>query len=326
MKKVLVTGATGFIGQSLIKSLLHLNRPVRGTIRSSKSLFLNKKIEYVSIGDINCSTDWKESLIDVDCIIHCAAKVHEMKLNKNNLSKIYQSVNVDGTEQLARQAVKAKVKRFIFLSSIKVNGENTMSHDLNESFELINKSIFSHQDLECPKDLYAKSKLKAEKVLWEISSRTGLELVVMRLPLVYGYGAKGNLARLIKLIKLGIPLPLSLVKNKRSMIGIDNLVNLLIRCIDHQEAAGKTLLASESKHLSTPEFIRLIASSMERKAHLFPLPIFMLELLGSIFGKREEVNRLVGSLMIDNSHTMETLNWKPTIDVEEGVRRMIQGK
>lgn len=326
MKKVLVTGATGFIGQSLIKSLLDVNRPVRGTIRSSNSFFLNKKIEYASIGDINCSTDWKESLVDVDCIIHCAAKAHVMKYTKNNLPKIYQSVNVDGTEQLAKQAAKAKIRRFIFLSSIKVNGENTRNHDSYETFNETKKSIFSHEDLECPKDLYAKSKLKAEKVLWEISSRTGLELVVVRLPLVYGYGAKGNLARLIKLIKLGIPLPLSLAKNKRSMIGIDNLVNLLIRCIDHQEAIGKTFLASDSEHLSTPEFIKLIASSMGRKANLFPLPIFMLKFLGSIFGKRSEINRLVGSLMIDNTHTLETLNWRPTIDVEEGVRRMVQGK
>ena len=148
----------------------------------------------------------------------------------------------------------------------------------------------------------------------------------MRLPLVYGYGVKGNLARLIKLVRLGIPLPLSLVKNQRSMIGMDNLVDLLIRCIDYPEASGKTFLASDGEDLSTPELIKFIASSMGKKANLFPFPISILKFLGSAFGKREEINRLVGSLRIDNSYTKQILNWTPPVSVEEGIRRMVQGK
>ena len=148
----------------------------------------------------------------------------------------------------------------------------------------------------------------------------------MRLPLVYGYGAKGNLERLIKLVRSGIPLPLSLVKNQRSMIGIDNLVDLLVRCIDHPEASGKTFLASDDKDLSTPELIKLIASSMGKKVNLFPFPISILKFLASVFGKREEINRLVGSLRIDNSYTKQILNWTPPVSVEEGIRRMVQGK
>ena len=153
-----------------------------------------------------------------------------------------------------------------------------------------------------------------------------MEIVVIRLPLVYGYAAKGNLRRFIKLIEFGIPLPLAMVKNKRSMIGIDNLVHLLNHCIDHPEASRKTFLASDNEDLSTPELIKLIASSMGKKANLFPFPIFILKLLGSVFGRRGEINRLVGSLRIDNRYTKEILNWTPPISVEEGIRRMIQGK
>ena len=324
MKKILITGASGFIGQFLIKSLLKLNKSVRGTIRSSNSFFSNTKIEYVSTGDINIKTNWKESLIGVDCIIHCAGKAHAMKSSKNDLSTIYKSVNVDGTSQLAKQAAEAKIRRLIFLSSIKVNGENTRNYHMNKFLYEKKKNVFSYKDPAFPEDLYAKSKSDAEKSLWEISSRTGLEVVVVRLPLVYGYGAKGNLARLIKLVKAGIPLPLSMVKNQRSMIGIDNLTDLLIRCIDHPEASGKTFLASDGEDLSTPELIKLIASSIGRKANPFPVPIFLLKFLGSIFGKTEEINRLVGSLRIDNSFTKESLNWVPPISVEEGIRRMIQ--
>ena len=325
MKKILITGASGFIGQSLIKSLSNSTRSVRGTIRSRNLFFSDTKTEYVSTGDINLKTNWRESLINIDCIIHCAGKAHTIKSKKNDLSKIYQSVNVDGTKQLAEQAVEAKVRRLIFLSSIKVNGEDTNN---NVIFKFLNekKKVFSHKDLVSLQDHYAISKLQAEKALWEISSRTGLEVVVVRLPLVYGYGVKGNLARLIKLVKLGIPLPLGMIDNQRSMIGIDNLVDLLIHCIDHPEASGKTFLTSDGEDISTPELIKLIASSMGKKANLFPLPIFILKFLGTIFGKSEEINRLAGSLRIDNNYTKETLNWTPPVSVEEGIRRMVQGK
>jgi len=325
MKKILITGASGFIGQSLIKSLSNSTRSVRGTVRSRNLFFSDAETEYVSTGDINIKTNWRESLINIDCIIHCAGKAHTIKSKKNDLSKIYKSVNVDGTKQLAEQAAEAKVRRLIFLSSIKVNGEDT-NNDVIFKFLNEKKKVFSYKDLVSPQDHYAISKLRGENALWEISSRTGLEVVVVRLPLVYGYGVKGNLARLIKIVKSGIPLPLSLVKNQRSMIGIDNLVDLLIRFIDHPEASGKTFLASDGEDLSTPELIKLIASSMGRKANLFPFPISILKFLGSIFGRSEEINRLVGSLRIDNSYTKKILNWSPPLSIEEGIRRMVQGK
>ena len=326
MKKILITGSSGFIGKSLSKYLSELDKIVCGTIRSDISFLPNTKIKYVSVGDISNKLNWKDILNDVDCIIHCAGKTHTMKASANDLLEIYRSVNVDGTKQLAEQAAEAQVKRLIFLSSIKVNGENTRNYHIDKFLNDQKKSVFTHKDLANPKDLYAKSKLEAEKVLWEISSRTGLEVVIVRLPLVYGYGAKGNLTRLVKLVKSGIPMPFSNVNNQRSMIGIDNLVDLLNRCIDNPNASGKTFLASDGKDLSTPELVRLISSSIGIKANLFPFPISMLKFLGSVFGKSEEINRLVGSLRIDNTYTKEILDWTPSVSVEEGIRRMVQGK
>ena len=315
MKKILVTGASGFIGQSLCETLSKSGRLVLGAVRNLNSILINKNIEYIPVGDIAFKKNWKDLLVDVDCIIHCAGRAHKMIENKN--LDTYSLANINGTKYLAEQAVEAGVKRLVFLSSVKVNGETTHQNT---------KQKLSHKDTPNPNDYYAISKLEAEKALWDISLRTGLEVVVVRLPLVYGYGVKGNLARLIKLVKSRIPLPLSLVKNQRSMIGIDNLVDLLIRCIDHPEASGKTFLASDGEDLSTPELVKLIASSMGKKANLFPFPISILKFLGSVFRRREEINRLVRSLRIDDSYTKEILNWTPSVSVEEGIRRMVQGK
>ena len=315
MKKILVTGASGFIGYNLCEYLSKLDVEVCATVRSNNS-FLLKNVKYESVGNIDIKTNWKDILIDTDYIFHCAGAVHEMSDKKDY--NFYYSTNVEGTQNLAEQAVQAGVKRLVFLSSIKVNGEST------DKIKDIKK--FKTTDLPNPQNNYEISKLEAEKALWKISSKTGLEIVVVRLPLVYGYGVKGNLAKLIKIIRSGVPLPLSKVKNQRSMIGIDNLVHLLIHCIDCPEAIKKTFLASDGEDLSTPELIKLIASSMGKKANLFPLPIFMLKFLGSVFGKREEINRLVGSLRADDSYTKKILDWTPPLSVKEGIRRMVQGK
>ena len=316
MKKILVTGASGFIGKTLCNKLIKLSFNVQGAVRSLDSLTFEYNFKAVTVGEIGANTNWINALKDIDCIIHCAGKEHSTN-EKNNLN-IYHLINTEGTKRLAEQVVKSGVKRFIFLSTIKVNGESTGNNDQN--------SIFTNKDMPNPQDAYSTSKLEAEKLLWEISAKTNLEVVVVRLPLVYGYGAKGNLSWLIKLIKLGIPLPLSFVKNERSMIGIDNLVNLLIRCIDHPNASGKTFLASDGEDLSTSELIKLIASSMGRKAILFLIPLFLLKFLGFIFGKRKEINRLAGSLRIDNNFTKRKLNWTPSLSVEEWVRLMVKEK
>ena len=315
MKKILVTGGSGFIGQSLCETLSKSGRSVLGAVRNLNSILISKNIKHIPVGDIAFKKNWKDLLVDVDGIVHCAGRAHKM-IDTKNLDT-YSLTNLNGTKYLAEQAAEVGVKRLVFLSSVKVNGEST---------DQITKQKFSHKDTSNPQDFYARSKLEAEKTLWEISSRTGLEVVVVRLPLVYGNTVKGNLAKLIKLVKSGIPFPLSLVKNQRSMIGIDNLVDLLNHCIDNPNASGKTFLASDGQDLSTPEIIKFIASSMRKKANLFPFPISMLKFLGSVFGRSEEINRLVGSLRIDNSFTKEILNWTPPVSVEEGIRRMVQGK
>lgn len=314
MKKICITGANGFIGKSLCKSLVNLKIPTIALVRNKNSFLNFLQIEQIQFDELSLKSNLKKYLYDCHCIVHCAGKTYDNKLKLNE----YNLGNIELTKKIAEYAVAAGIKRFIFLSSIKVNGESTNKNNKIKEFK--------HNDEPNPEDEYGISKFEAEKALWKISSRTGLEVVVVRLPLVYGKDAKGNLASLIKLVRAGIPLPLGLVKNQRSMIGIDNLIDLLIRCIDHPEASGKFFLASDDKDLSTPELIKLVASSMGRKTNLFPLPLFILKFLGSIFGKREEINRLVGSLRIDNSYTKETLSWTPPASVEEGIRRMVKDK
>ena len=316
MSKICITGANGFIGKKLFETLIKSGKPIRGFVRST----ITDNNKYVTAGDISSDINWKNLLIGYDCIIHCAGMAHNMK-KKDNLEN-YLAVNTKGTKHLAEYASKAGVKRFIFLSSIKVNGEKT-SEGINVLTNSNFKKKFSYNDIEAPEDSYGISKFEAEKELWKISAKTGLEVVVIRLPLVYGKGAKGNLARLIKLLATGLPLPFSLINNKRSLIGIDNLVDLIIRCVDHPSAAGKTFLVSDGEDLSTPDLIKQIAFAMGCKAKLFPFPVSLLKFFGYILGRKSEIERITGSLRVDSSHTRKMLNWSPPISVEEGIKRMI---
>jgi nucleoside-diphosphate-sugar epimerase len=327
MKKILVTGASGFIGKSLCKELNRLNRSVRGTFRHHKSFIRNTKVECMLIDDMSLKTSWKETLVGIHSIVHCAAKVHIMHETKKDKLESYQKINIDSTKILAEQAAEAGIKRLVFLSTVKVLGEETD----NRNIEILSsnqkkKYIFTHEDTPNPKDAYSRSKLEAEKILWEISRKSDLEITVVRLPLVYGKGVKGNLKNLIKLLQTNIPLPLAAIQNQRSMIGIDNLISLLICCIDHPNAAGKTFLVSDCENLSTPELINNLACSMGYKVRLFKFPIFLLKIIFSILGRKKEINRLVGSLRIDSSYTQKVLNWRPPISVAEGIKRMVQGK
>ena len=316
MRKICITGANGFVGKSLCKALISSNNSIRALVRRIDSSFNSLKIEYIKIGDISLDINLKEYLVGCDCIVHCAGKAYTMNDTDNLVA--YQSANILGTKNLAEQAVVAGVKRFIFLSSVKVNGESTGNFD--------DPKIFTNGDRPNPQDNYAISKFEAEKALWEIASKTNLEVVIVRLPLVYGTSAKGNLNRLIKLINSKIPLPFADIKNKRSLIGIDNLVDVLMRCIEHPSAAGKTFLVSDGEDLSTSELISIIASGMNRSVKLFWLPRALLKFFGFILMRQRQIDRLTGSLQIDNSHAREILNWTPPISVEEGIRRMVQEK
>ena len=318
MNKIFITGAYGFIGQSLCQSLISPTNLIRGAVRNIDESLNSKnltEIEYVSIGDIGLKKNWKEILIDHDCIIHCAAKAH--KINETNMNAIeaYRLVNVEGTRRLAEQAAEIGVKRFIFLSSIGVNGTNSNGR---EAF-----SIFDNPN---PTEDYAISKYEAEQELLEVAAKTGIETVILRIPPVYGKGAKGNFAILLKLLSYGLPLPFNAIHNKRSFIGFDNLISLLTLCINHPDSAGKTFLVSDDEDLSTPDLLRNLALAMGRPSRLFSVPNSLLKLISYFIGRQNEIDRLLGSLQVNISHTRETLNWNPTVSVTEGIRRMVQNK
>ena len=316
MKKICVTGANGFIGKALCEALILSGNSVRGFVRHLDKNVNFGSIEHISVGDISSNTIWKDQLHGYDCIVHCAGKAHVM--NKKNELEVYHIVNTEGTKRLAEQAVEAGVKRLVFLSTVKVNGESTGNID--------NTKIFTNNDRPDPKDAYSISKLEAENTLWEIASKTDLEVVVLRLPLVYGYGVKGNLERLMKLIYFGIPLPFSLIKNKRSLIGIDNLVDVLMKCIEHPDAKGKTFLVSDGEDLSTPDLLRYISSAIGGSVRLFPFPITLLKFFGFVIKKSPEIDRLIGSLQIDSCYVKQILDWTPPVSIQEGIKRMVKGK
>jgi nucleoside-diphosphate-sugar epimerase len=313
--RILVTGAYGFIGKSLCRALSRYYTNVTGAVRFIQSSYHYDKINYVSVGDIALNPNWKNILTDCDCVIHCSARTHIFNETKKNSLETYRLTNVKTTRILAEECVSAGVKRLIFLSSIGVLGVDTN-----------NRKPFLYSDDPNPIENYAISKFEAEKALFKISKNSSLETVIIRSPLVYGPSAPGNLESLIRFINSGAPLPFGRLTNERSFIGIDNLVDLIIRCIEHPDAAGKTFLVSDGEDLSIRKFIKLIASSMGRKTYLFPVPLFFLKILGFIFGKQREINKLARSLRIDSNFTKETLSWTPSIDVEEGIKRMFQSK
>ena len=321
MTSVCVTGVSGFVGGAIYRALGKATRPVRGAVRTLNSVPPDIRTGCFAVGDMGLYTDWSGALVGMSCVIHCAGRVNFMNEPATDLLAAYRAVNVKGTRRLAEQAAAAGVRRLVFLSSVKVNGEIT-----DESLGLFRSdsegAVSSNDEAS---DFYGVSKQEAEQELWEISERTGLQVVVVRPALVYGPGVKGNLARLLKLVRLGMPLPFGAVKNKRSLIGLDNLVDLVIRCVDHPGAVGQTFLASDGEDLSTPDLIRKIAEAMDRSPKLIPVPVSLLQLAGSVLGRRAEIDRLVGSLQIESGHTRQVLGWSPAVSVQEGIRRMVQG-
>ena len=307
-----MTGASGFVGSALCNELIKRGFAVRGSVRSLNHVTASFNFDTTPVGYLDANTDWSLALAGVDCVIHCASHLNYNSASESRISD-YRSVNVEATRRLAEQASKAGVSRLVFISSIGVNGVHTNG-----------RGPFTIYDKPEPSGNYAQSKWEAEQALWAVANKTGLEVVVVRPPLVYGAGVKGNLARLLKLVRTGMPLPLGAVHNQRSLIGLDNLVDLLIRCVDHPAAAGQTLLVSDDEDVSTPELIQYIASGLGRQPVLFPLPMSIIQLLGRITGKQWAINRLIGSLHVDTRHTCDLLDWKPPVALAEGIRRMTQ--
>ena len=305
---LLVTGANGFIGYKLCEKVLNIGWHVRGTVRpSTYRNNLPFDVDVVPIEEIGPLTDWSKVMSDVDTVVHLAARVHEINDIAADVSDAYRSVNVAGTERLARMAVASGIRRFIYLSTVKVNGEER-------------SSPYTEKDNPKPIDPYGISKWESEKRLHEIINHTELEVVILRPPMVYGPGVKANFLRLLNVVERGIPLPLANVNNHKSLIYLENLLDAIVTCINHPRAAGQTFLVSDDRDLSTPELIRLMAQAMGRKVRLFSFPPDMLKIMGKITGRSAEIDRLLGSLCVDSSKIRRMLEWKPPYNIEEGIR------
>lgn len=300
---ILVTGADGFIGRHLCRTLETAgSRVVRAVRRLQPGS--------ITVGDIDGATEWTDALRGVTAVVHLAARAHIMHDPAPDPLTEFRKVNVQGTQNLARQAAKAGIKRFVFISSIKVNGEATCGE----------KKI-TETDAPAPQDPYGISKWEAELALRDVAEETGLELVILRPTLVYGPGVRANFLKLMKLAAFGIPLPLGSVKNLRSLIYVDNLCDLIFRCLIHPAAAGETFLVSDGQNVSTPELLRMLAEAQHKKARLFPVPEKILKLAGRLVGCSAEMERLCGSLQVDISHTKKILGWTPPFTLEDGIRK-----
>ncbi|XUY29649.1 NAD-dependent epimerase/dehydratase family protein [Agrobacterium sp. rho-8.1] len=301
----LVTGATGFVGTSVVNTLRQRDLPFRAASRSARE-------DFIGVGDIDSSTDWQAALSGVDTVIHLAAHNQDIMAGDQGSDEKMRSVNVDGTARLAQQSVACGVRRFVFVSTIKVNGERS---------EL--RRPFTAHDVPAPETDYGISKRDAENRLKAIADASGMELVIIRPPLVYGRGAKGSFNALVKLVKSGLPLPLRSVHNRRSVIHVDNLADLIITAAMSPSARGHILMAADGAALSTADFIRKIAAASGRRAVLVPVPASLLQTIGRVAGKADMVARLIDSLEADIAETENSLGWKPPFSTDEGLRRSV---
>ncbi|MFL5482604.1 MAG: NAD-dependent epimerase/dehydratase family protein [Gemmatimonadaceae bacterium] len=300
---MLVTGATGFVGSALVRSLNQNPRWIaRAVVRRPTEIVG----EQVTVSDLAGDIDWDVLLGDVQIVVHSAALVHQ---RHGSSVENYRKLNVDSTVRLARAAAAAGARRFVFLSSVKVNGESTP----------IDKP-FRADDPANPREIYARSKSDAEVGLRNIADETSMEVVVVRPVLVYGPGVRANFLELMRWLDKEIPLPFALVANARSLVSIGNLQDFLLRCLDHPAASGQTFLVSDGEDLSTPELLQRTATAMGRRLRLFPIPVLALRAIASIVGKRDFANRLLDSLRVDISKSQRLLNWRPPIRVDAALQ------
>lgn len=317
MTNILVTGASGFVGHSLLEQFLQQDYTVRATYHRSKpgmSPDYNSAVNWINY-DLGASDIDYEKLLDgIDVVIHLAARVHVMHESGNKLD-IYRKVNTDGTRLIADAAARKGVKRFVFLSTVKVHGENTGETPAQSR-------RFSESDNPAPVDPYAISKLEAEEVIKNICKDCSMDYVVLRPPLIYGPGVKANFLRLIRLAEKGWPLPLASIKNLRSMLYVENLCHVILTCIEHTKAANQIYLVSDTD-ISVPDLINKISHCLGKKATLFPCPVALLKLAGRLTGKHEVIARLTDSLLIDNSKLVNELHWQPPVDIDEALKKTV---
>lgn len=298
--KILVTGATGFVGRALCEHLTARGHHVIPAVRRGAGL-----AEEVVVGDLGATTDWRVALAGCAAVVHLAARVHVMDGYVQDPEAVYRAINTDATLNLAREAAAAGVKRLVYISSIKVNGEGA-------------EAPYCETDVPAPEGGYAKSKWEAEQGLRQIEQETGLEIVVLRPPLVYGPGVKANFMRLMRLVERGWPLPLGAIHNRRSFLYLGNFVDAIRLCIEHPAAMGQTFLVDDGETVSTPDLIRALAHAMGRPARLVAIPAGILKWLGVLLGKRASMARLTGSLYVDSS-ALRSLGWTPPFTLQQGL-------
>jgi len=310
---MLITGANGFVGSALCRQLSQEGLPVRAAARSTRQQLVG--VEAVEVGDITAKTDWAVALKGVQNVVHLAARVHIMDDRDSDPLGEFRRVNVEGTVNLARQAATAGIKRFTYLSSIKVNGESTQ----------LGRPFFA-DDLPAPKDSYGVSKHEAEQALRKVAEQTDMEVVIIRPPLVYGPGVKANFEAMMSWLNRGLPLPLgAATHNRRSLVALDNLVDLIQTCLHHPAAANQTFLVSDGEDLSTADLLMRMGQALDKPAHLLFVPTELLKLGAGLLNKQGVYQRLCGSLQVDISKTQLLLGWKPPVTIDEGLHRAAQG-
>lgn len=310
---ILVTGATGFVGSSVLLRLAQEGIPARASIRRADAAVI-PNVAKIVVDSLAAETNWSEALAGVTEVVHSAARVHVMQDTATDPLEEFRRVNVQGTLNLARQASMAGVRRFVFLSSIKVNGEVT---ELGHSF--------TADDVPAPVDAYGISKLEAEQGLRLIEQETGMEVTIVRPPLIYGPNVRANFAAMMRWLERGIPLPLGAVHNRRSFVALDNVVDLILTCIYHPAAAGQTFLVSDGQDTSTTELLRRMGKAMGRPARLIPVSPALLKFFARILGKGDVAQRLCGSLQVDIQKTRRVLGWQPPLTLDQGLEKTAKG-
>ena len=307
----LITGTTGFVGSGVVARLAGEGVETLACVRGDM-VSMPEGVRVVRVAELTADTDWRQVLAGAKSVIHLAARVHVMHDTEADPINTFRAVNVEGTLNLARQAAAAGVKRFVFISSVKVNGECTQPG-----------RAFSEADTPNPQDDYGLSKFEAEQGLRQLSADTGLEVVIIRPPLVYGPGVKANFASLIRAVQRGWLLPLGAVHNQRSLVALDNLVDFIVTCVSHPQAANQTFLVSDGQDLSTTELVRGMVQAAGAPARLLPVPVWALQAGATLLGKGGAVQRLCGNLQVDISKARSLLGWVPPVSVEEGLRRVM---
>lgn len=306
MTPVLVTGANGFVGRRAVARLAADGRQVRAVVRALPAA-TDRAVDWRSVGDLADVADWQPLLAGVGAVIHLAGRAH--KMNEWPAEEyLYRRVNVELTLRLARAAAEAGVRRFVFVSSVKASGESTAPEE-----------CLSSADQPAPVDPYGLSKFEAERGLRELSAATGLEVVIVRPPLVYGPGVGANFLRLMNAVDRGLPLPFGAVENRRSLVFVGNLVDALVVCAEHPQAAGRTYLVSDGEDVSTPELVRAIAGALGRAPRLIGVPPALMRAAGALLGRRAQVDRLLGSLAVDSGPIRSELGWMPPYSLRQGL-------